>query len=402
MPSANKFRHQTYPAQPRLTPRLKSLQCAEFNHGHFADLHNTLLVGRVVLVHGTFVGDDPLGVSETLKSLGQGVPLIGPQLERLASAIQENTRPATASVIQDLGNYTDAYREKFQNLVGDDPQVELLTPPWSSQNHHLARADLAVRLVHQILQNPLPDDQRTLLWGHSHAGNAFALLTNLLANDPTTVAQFFEAAGEQDNSHWKNVRQLLRGSPTPHPLAKNVFIATFGTPVRYGWDTTGYSKLVHVSFHRPYDSKAPFRTKPLFPPLLPTEVLGATWGDWVQAFAIAGTDVSSPLSKSANEKLSLLLESSLPAPKHGLDTQLIPTKRLRDTCFYWKQGTRCHTDGINLLVDYFPSGDQTSIGQSVETALLGHGVATTVKWLPTHLQLVMEAISTDGDFDNFP
>ena len=161
MPSANKFRHQTYPAQPRLTPRLKSLQCAEFNHGHFADLHNTLLVGRVVLVHGTFVGDDPLGVSETLKSLGQGVPLIGPQLERLASAIQENTRPATASVIQDLGNYTDAYREKFQNLVGDDPQVELLTPPWSSQNHHLARADLAVRLVHQILQNPLPDDQRT-------------------------------------------------------------------------------------------------------------------------------------------------------------------------------------------------------------------------------------------------
>lgn len=392
MPQSNRFRHQRYPTQPVIPPVQKTLTCQPFDDGHFSDLHNTFDVGKVILVHGTFVGNDPIGVSETLLSMSKGVPLIGSQLEKLARAIQENTRPATESVIQDLGNYTTEYRDQFQRLVGDDPQVELLTPAWSSQNHHFARADLAVRLIHQLLQNPLPDPQKILLWGHSHAGNAFALLTNLLANEATTVAQFFDSVGEQAEPHWNKVRLALRSSPSPHPLAHRIIIATFGTPVRYGWDTSGCSQLLHVSFHRIHDPSAPFRAKPLFPPLLPSEVLSASWGDWVQTFAIAGTDVSSVVSLAANEKLSLLLESSLPEPMHEIDTQLIPTRRLRDTCYHWKQGTRCHTDGLNLLVDYVPSGVLTSVGQSIESALLGHGVATTLKWLPTHLKLVMDHI----------
>jgi len=34
----------------------------------------------------------------------------------------------------------------------------------------------------------------------------------------------------------------------------------------------------------------------------------------------------------------------------------------------------------------------STIGQPVELSLLGHGVATTIRWLPTHLKLVMEAM----------
>ncbi len=393
MTARNQFQHQVYPTTPKSPPVLKTLKCINPSGGAFANLHTTLGVGRVVVVHGTFMGDDPFGICEILKSLGQGVPMIAGQLDILARSIQENTRSMTTSVTQDVGNYTREFCDKFQQLVGDDPQVELLEPTWSSQNHHFARADLAIRLFHQLLSRPLMPDQRVLFWGHSHAGNAFALLTNLLANDRPSIARFFEAVGDQPDGHWKVVRQALLNAPSPHPLAARVVIATFGTPVRYGWDISGCAKLVHTSFHRPGNPGTPFATKPLFPPHAMNDVLGAVWGDWVQAFAIAGTDVSSPATMAVNEKLTALLEANLPDPQHQFDTLFIPSKRLRDTCARWKLGTRCHADGVNILVNYQPSGDTTPLGQAIETSLLGHGVATTIKWLPAHLEAVIEVLT---------
>lgn len=393
MPRQNRFQHQIYPTTPAMEPVLKKMTCQDVVPGAFHGLHTQHGIGRVVLVHGTFVGDDPLGVAEMLQSLGEGIPLIGPQLERIADTLRENIRPLTESLIDDIGNYTKDFRDVFQTLVGDDPQVELMEPSWSSQNHHLARADLAVRLLHQLLQRPLSEPQKVLYWGHSHAGNAFALLTNLLANDRESVYAFFDAAGAQPGDHWKAVRLALTSASTPHPLADRVAIVTFGTPVRYGWDNSGCSQLAHVMFHRPHDPANPFRTKPLFPPHAVKDMLAATWGDWVQAFAIAGTDVPTAMSLTSNERLNALLEANLPEPAHELDTQLILSKSLRDTCARWKLGTRCHGDGINMLIDYVPSGQLTSLGQELETAIMGHGVATTLKWLPAHLNVVMEALS---------
>ena len=132
--------------------------------------------------------------------------------------------------------------------------------------------------------------------------------------------------------------------------------------------------------------------KPLFPPHKTADVMNAKWGDWVQAFAVAGTDVSSMPTRTINQNLAAMLEANLPEPQHGLDTRFISPKRLRDACVRWKTGTRCHSDGMNLLVDYELCGDLSSIGQPVELSLLGHGVATTIRWLPTHLKLVMEAM----------
>ncbi|HAP08086.1 MAG TPA: hypothetical protein DCR20_09675, partial [Planctomycetaceae bacterium] len=68
------------------------------------------------------------------------------------------------------------------------------------------------------------------------------------------------------------------------------------------------------------------------------------------------------------------------------------SRRLRRLCSHWKYGTRCHTDGINLLVDYGPSGKYTFPAIPIEVAVLGHGVATSVHWLPAHLQLVLNAL----------
>lgn len=392
MPRKNRFQHQIYPTTPVLKPVLKKIACQDVVPGAFHSLHTRHEIGRVVLVHGTFVGDDPIGVAEMFQSLSEGIPVIGVQLAAIADTLRENVRPMTDSFVQDIGNYTAGFRDTFQELVGDDPQIEVMEPSWSSQNHHLARADLAVRLLHQLLQRPLPDRQKILYWGHSHAGNAFALLTNLLANDRESVQAFFTAAGTQVGEHWKAVRLALTSAPTPHPLAEQVVIVTFGTPVRYGWDNSGCCQLAHVLFHRPYDPEQPFLTMPLFPPHAVKDMLAATWGDWVQAFAIAGTDVPSAMSLSSNERLAALLEANLPEPARELDTSLIFSKALRDTCERWKLGTRCHSDGLNMLIDYIPSGQRTSLGQELETTVMGHGVATTLKWLPAHLHVVMEAL----------
>ena len=392
MPHENHFQHQQYPTLPAIEPVLKMLNVKDAVETDFSKLHTTLKIGRVILVHGTFMGDDPFGVADSLKSIAESVPLLAGQLNRLAEASLEKTRPFTDSMAGDVGNYPELYRERFQELVGDDPLVELLSRTWTGQDHHLARADLAVRLLHQLLVRPLLPDQDVLLWGHSHAGNAFALLTNLLANHKPSVQKFFEAAAQDGVPHWDEVRNNLQLAPSPHPLAKCLNIASFETPVRYGWDNDGYRRLVHVTFHRPHDETSPTMAKPLFPPHSAADVASAKWGDWVQAFAIAGTDVSTMPTRTINQNLSGVLEANLPEPRHGLDTLLIAPKSVRDTCVRWKAGTRCHADGLNLLVDYEPSGDLSVIGRPLELSLLGHGVATTIRWLPTHLKLIMEAM----------
>ncbi len=390
MPEANHFQHQSYPPVPSGPVLFQTLD-SRTHAPAFPELHATLKVGRVILVHGTFMGEDPFGIVRTLQSFADDLPAFAKLLRGIADSLAKRTRPMITSLARDLGNYTSGFRDRFQTLVGDDPRIELLDPTWSSENHHFARADLAVRLLDQMLRRPLMGGQKTLLWGHSHAGNGFALLSNLLANDRDSVRQFFQAAGAPQAEHWVRVQQALANAATPHPLANSLLVATFGTPVRYGWDTTGLAGLVHLNFHRVYDSERPERARPLFPPYALPEVLAADWGDWVQTFAIAGTDVPSLPEATAIHSLGALLESGLAAPAHDWDTRLIASARVRDACARWKQGTRCHADGVNLLVDYHESGVRTFPGIPIELSAMGHGVATSIHWLPAHLQAVVHA-----------
>jgi hypothetical protein len=93
----------------------------------------------------------------------------------------------------------------------------------------------------------------------------------------------------------------------------------------------------------------------------------------------------------AIQQLELLLEGSLEAPVHDWDTRLIASQRVRDACARWKHGTRCHADGVNLLVDYKESGETLFLGMPIEAAAMGHGVATSVHWLPAHLDAIVTA-----------
>jgi hypothetical protein len=113
----------------------------------------------------------------------------------------------------------------------------------------------------------------------------------------------------------------------------------------------------------------------------------------VQAFGIAGTDTPAPSQmKKSCLQLGEFLENSLPDPVIDFDLKFLTSQSLRFLCARWKTGTRCHEDGQNLLVEYEPSG-LTTMAIPIEKTLMGHGVATTLPWLPAHLNLVTEMLS---------
>jgi len=153
---------------------------------------------------------------------------------------------------------------------------------------------------------------------------------------------------------------------------------------------------LHLLHHQIDDAEHPTRARPMYPPHSLSDTINAKHGDWVQAFAIAGTDVVPPTSKAINQRLAMVLEADLALPELSGILKAIRPRRLQEACALWKTGTRCHTDGLNILVNYEPSGRTTTLGKPIENALLGHGVATTIDWLPTHLAAVMEGLRQEA------
>ena len=90
MPIENRFYHQQYPTKPVIGPVLRTLNVDEAGETDFSKLHTALKIGRVVLVHGTFMGDDPFGIAETLKS--------GWATESICSSIMNSAETCPRSV----------------------------------------------------------------------------------------------------------------------------------------------------------------------------------------------------------------------------------------------------------------------------------------------------------------
>lgn len=192
MPRQNGFRHQSYPTRPAVPPVVMKLDGDAVQSLDFGHLHTQFGVRKVLLVHGTFAGDDPFGIHAMMRAGAETLPVA---MQRAASSVIDRlagqTKRLTDAITSDVANYSDGYRKQFQTLVGDDPEVSRLEPTWSSENNHVARAGLAVRLLNELVafhaEGFDPDHERALLWGHSHAGNGFAILSNLLANDRGSV-----------------------------------------------------------------------------------------------------------------------------------------------------------------------------------------------------------------------
>lgn len=326
-------------------------------------------VGAVFLAHGTFLGPDALGI---LAELARALPSAGEPVRRIIKRIVDR-------LAGEVGNYTAEYARCFESCMtepGETP-IPVRLFHWSSENHHIGRADGAVRLIDELAALKLHAGQRVLLWGHSHAGNVFALATNLLAHDREAVERFFAAAEIYyrwpllrcvDIPVWERVRHLLSGESSP---LSNVAIdvATFGTPIRYGWNADGYARLLHFIHHRPAEGLPDYRAA--FPPRL-QDVVKGTHGDYIQQLGIAGTNTMPSIlawrAWMADQRLNRLLQD---------DTSVGgPLER-------FGAGAIVPDEGTTLLVDYgLPSG-------GIAQRLAGHAVYTRKRWLLFHAEEVV-------------
>lgn len=332
-------------------------------------------VAGIYLIHGTFCGNDWLGL---LTELARVAPALSRRLQRVSKASFD-------LALRETGNYTRGFAARLQRALsaGAGRAIPVRRFNWSSQNTHVARADGAVRLLDE-LQRSFPGDaqpqpgappQRVQVWAHSHGGNVAAILTNLLGGDREARRAFFAAAapyyrnrrGGVDFLPWQRAEQLLAGDQ--NPLAHlRLDVVTFGTPVRYGWDSAGYARLLHVANHRPNFPGHDWRVR--FPHL--HRALTARDGDVVQQIGIAGSGFPVlPIAwrtHAANRQLRELLAAGVP---RWLFTNLAA-------------GVRVPDEGATLLVDYddpawFPL-----------CHLFGHAAFTRSRWLPLHCELIVQ------------
>ncbi|MGE0609239.1 MAG: hypothetical protein AB7O62_19260, partial [Pirellulales bacterium] len=235
----------------------------------------------------------------------------------------------------------------------------------------LGRADGDVGLLDDLLLSP---DGRVLLWGHSHAGNVFALLTHLLSGDRHRLRLFFRAARpfyrwpgwkSGGSPHWLRVRAASRSAALP-AIRQRLDMVTFGTPLRYSWNMDGCSRLLHVVHHVPQPSLPDYRAA--FPPSMEA-ILAGNRGDFVQQVGIAGTNVMPNVlawkSWLADRRFNQLLQSGLRS--HELYQRLALGCRVADV-------------GQTVLVDY--QQPPSPISQH----LAGHAVYTRREWLLFHAE----------------
>jgi hypothetical protein len=201
-------------------------------------------------------------------------------------------------------------------------------------------------------------------------------MTNLLAGNREAVDRFFQAAevyyrwpmlGWVDVPVWNRVRRLL-SQERPALREAPLDLVTFGTPVRYGWDSGGYARLLHFINRRPVEGQPEDRAS--FPLTL-RRLLTAAEGDYVQQLGIAGTNVTPSVfswrARLADRRLHRLLQAD--------DPESASLER-------FQAGTIIPDEGATLLVDYGHSRG------TIAEHHAGHAVYTRKEWLLFHAEEV--------------
>lgn len=297
-------------------------------------------------VHGTFVGNDPFNIIDHLEYT---FPKLNPAyLEKIRTGIRKSAN----ILARDIGNFSQKYEQTFQNITHE--KIKTLEFTWSSANTHFARVKAALNLIDNIYHHHPDIGSRVLLIGHSHAGQIFSLLSQVV----------------NDERFRKNLKKLLeenkivfnlQESKITHLANMKLDFVTFGTPVRYIWILNRNNRLLHFINHR---GNTPFggELKGLFT---------TKTGDYIQQWGTEGSD-SISISKrggTINKQLDTLLGS-------GRNVQI-----MRENI---SKRNRLHNLGNHLLVDY---GDNSYFPNFAKT-VFGHGVYTQVKFLPFHLYMI--------------
>ena len=284
-------------------------------------------VVAVVFAHGSFVGNDPLSA----------IALVERRLGRqLAKVLRRRTRAYVDRVLGDHGNFGQDYVRLFeQSLGGDIPCTSFV---WSSENHHLGRLEGALGLVralatHAELGAPRG---RILILGHSHAGQVFALLTQLLSRSLAAEAILDVARARALDVSSLDVDLVTLESSL-------LDFVTFGAPARYAWADLPKVRSLHVVHGR---------------------------ADWVRRLGAAGSDFP---AFGAHERL---LNASLDP---ALGAGFAPAELLRSL----RATPASPTHGQLVLVDY--GGDRL---RGLISSGLGHAVYTRLDGMLFHASLV--------------
>ena len=310
-------------------------------------------VVHIALVHGTFMGDDPFSIAGTVRAL---VPGLRPETEH---AVSKLARSASRQVLRDHGNFLAEYAELLGRGLASSIRVERFS--WSAGNYHLARLEAAIELTRYLdtslgrLSQETP--ARVLLVGHSHAGQVFALLVQMLA-EVEHVPELF-AVAEESGADIPLLRERLG-----RLRSFGLDVVTLGTPPRYGWPLWPGYRLLHIINHR---GSAP--TAGSIRGLLHT-----TDGDYIQQWGIAGSDL--PAADAKARKLNLRLDAILGV---GADTKA------------WRGHVRAKVRvpayGKTLLVDY---RDGNRLKPNAVDTFFGHAVYTRKRVMLFNFELIAE------------
>ncbi len=198
-------------------------------------------VSAVVFAHGTFTGTDPVSAYGVVE---RALPSVGRHVGRVLRA---RTRRYVERLLGDLGNFGEGYTRTFAEAIGRS--IPCTAYVWSSENHHVGRLEGALGLVRllathaELARTGGVRAPRLLVCGHSHAGQVFALVSQLLARSVTT-----EAVLDVARARGLDVGAL---DVDLHALAQvDVDFVTFGAPARYAWAKLDRVRILHVTSER--------------------------------------------------------------------------------------------------------------------------------------------------------
>ncbi|MGH7205896.1 MAG: hypothetical protein ACREI2_06770 [Nitrospiraceae bacterium] len=357
----------------------------------------------VVFMHGTFLSTDLFGMQRLDEAGGlkrgysRGIPGVDALLALMREDSnglgklpggqtppfhdEDSTKKLIDEYAKDAGNFSTVYVEQFKKAINRNVSrpIACIRYLWSSEHHHLGRAQAAVHLISKLrticTELTLVAGDHILVQAHGQAGLVLALVSNLMApvesSGRKTFLQTFKSYLEQTSgtpegkAQLDNIEQLASLLPKGTVLnGASLDVVTFGTPVRYGWDPSGLGKLLHIVNHRPMriDGKRWLAKMEL--PQITMEMPIAWGGDYVQQLAVAGCDAAPTAeeAKAANKALWELLE-----PYDGFERWLECARK----------SVRCANDGMCLLVDYEDSTGSTN----ARDHLYGHAAYTRLNAL---------------------
>ena len=390
MPAKNHFQHQRLSAdEPEATWSTTAVPFpAQLGDRAFKESIERFIscieerIDSLWLVHGTFVGNDALGIFGQIERV---IPALGPTLKLLGKNL-------TDALAGDTGNFSNRFADQISGTV----PVNRFT--WSGENSHSGRCKAAIELLAAMIEQ-IKTCPRVLLWGHSHAGNIAALVTNLIGAEPWCRDAFLELAeplfpASKDQSAKSTALKRVREAFSNGTAQKlELDIVNFGTPVSYGWDTGGYRRLMHVVNHHPA------RDQPLW--LCPPVKVAGRWL-FPNFNSNAGTETAAPdavgggdeqvsgdmiqiLGIAGSEFLPWLLDQSTRDCEAALQKFIAPGHERNDYIRHASIGTRVANEGISVLVEY----DNTN---GLAAATMGHSIYTRTAWLGFHCDLVRETL----------